>query len=745
MGVDADRWLEIDLYWFHPQDVTTSAEAFWERFAPLLEGVQGWQGVIINAGWLVDHVLDWRGDLSGRIPFPQGLTKDKFFSDDAPLLGSMQERHVQWRARFEERGQQDVEGYQPWTYGELARLVAALREVAGRRHGLPGVLVGSFVLGWLSIYDCAPSAWAQRHPEAFFKGPWRDELFDVTAQLTAEDTTYGAFPNGIAADTPISRFFGRQWGAMSEAVGLDAIVLRDSMIGQGIYERVGPYGLAAPEDPALVAAWSEATAALVRETKLAAPDKLVIGYSNAASAVADWRVNCADLEAIAREGYLDAWIDQTWAGAWGEVGQRDNTFYNEPLLGWTHQLGYLLLHAAALAGTRVKHYTLTETFDAWESWDIIHTAPERLRWGIWAYLHAFVKTPDGLRAPAGTYVSWMNQGKRLLTEGDVAFLALNINEATTDARATIMVHGPTAVYSRPAMEWQSAHDPASEIKEWIDEQVANLAKFSVPVTSVTRSEWLAQVDSDMFIIQTPVHLPNDQREEVLRRASSGEPLLVIGSPATGVDPAIAQAVGLTSDDTAIGDIATSGERGPGASADGVPDVFELVHPRTSNTAADDAAVVYSVGGSPALVRRGPVLAWDASDVHHRRPNDLNLNHNGPRTDRSMAQLMGSSYPFLLTAREISDRLRDAGRVARRATDSATPLAVGAWTLADGSTRVLVGNLEEGFRETTDGRWEAVVDLPERGAEVHVDLGYGQSQLYGVAAEEKHARPLWSER
>jgi len=94
------------------------------------------------------------------------------------------------------------------------------------------------------------------------------------------------------------------------------------------------------------------------------------------------------------------WVDQTWPGP-GTKWRRHNSFWNNPALGWTYQLAYTLMHAAILAGTRVKHYPLVETFDAWESWDVLHTVPERLRWGIWAYSHASVKTPKGIKVPDG--------------------------------------------------------------------------------------------------------------------------------------------------------------------------------------------------------------------------------------------------------------------------------------------------------------------------------------------------------
>lgn len=111
--------------------------------------------------------------------------------------------------------------------------------------------------------------------------------------------------------------------------------------------------------------------------KLANPAALVMMYSNASSAVSDWRANGMDLSTIAKQGYLDIWVDQTWAGAWNEVGLREETFWNYgPTNGWTYQLGFMLVHAAILADTKVRHYPLVETFDSWEGWDVIHTAPE---------------------------------------------------------------------------------------------------------------------------------------------------------------------------------------------------------------------------------------------------------------------------------------------------------------------------------------------------------------------------------
>lgn len=730
MTVDADRWLEIDLYWFDRNDITTSAREFWQRFSPLMTGVDGWKGIIVNAGWLVDHVMAWNGNLDERIPFPAGLVKDKFFTDTSPLLGTEEERKQQWKERFESRAEHDGEQYPDWTYGQFALVAEALRSVGSSEFGIDEVRVGTFVIGWNSIYQCDFSPWSERHPEAFFKGPWVDQLLNVPALLTKDETPYAAYPGGVEEGTPLTEFFGRQWGALSRDLGLNAIVLRDSMIGQGIYERVGPWGATGPTDPADVVRWSESTADLVRQTKLAAPNTLVIGYSNAASAVADWRVNCVDLESIAREGHLDAWIDQTWAGAWNEVGAREDIFWNLPLQGWTNQLGFVLMRAAMLAGTPTRHYVLTETFDAWESWDIIHTAPSRLAWGIWAYLHAFLKTPTGLVAPRGTYISWLNQGKRLLSEGDVQFLATHINDATSDARGATSVDGPTLVYSREAMSHMNATRPEVSIKEWADEQAGFLSKFSAPISSATRLEYLPEVESDLFYFSTPIHLSEGSRDAILAAIDEGQPLVIAGSPGVGIDSLIMDRVGVASDGAFPVDWVFEADRVSARHAD-VPERFAIRQHWTNNSVAEDVEVIYTVQGSPTLTRRGAVIVWDPCDVKHRLVEYSGKWDFGRHAvDEPTRDLMGSPFGYVMAAREINRLLQESGRLAvfPRAWDDT--MCVTSWTGADGRRRVLVGETEEGFRESTNGDWVVRIELPA-GVEHVVAFHYGEAAVITV--------------
>jgi len=236
----ADRWLEIDLYWFDRTNITSSAEAFWERYAPLFAGVTGWRGVILNIGWTVDYVLSWHGRLDERIDWPASFRQEPWFQMGGLLTGTTAERQRQWRARFAKPENRLKKNYEPWTYGDLKTLTDALRRVAAERHGLPGMRVGSMVLGWPEIYG-GKSPWAQHHPQAFFHN-----AFYPACKMPADPAPLGGLPGGIPAGMPLYAVFGAQWGSLSKAVGLEALVLRDSMLLPVQYTRGGPYGPVAP-------------------------------------------------------------------------------------------------------------------------------------------------------------------------------------------------------------------------------------------------------------------------------------------------------------------------------------------------------------------------------------------------------------------------------------------------------------------------------------------------------------------
>lgn len=699
--VNADRWVEIDLYWFDRDDIQGSAERFWRRFAPLFEGVEGWRGVILNVGWTVDYVMDWRGNLDQKISFPVGFEQQPWFKIGGQLAGDTAERKRQSRERFAKPVNSLKKDYGPWTYGDLRQLTAALRQIAEQKYGLKDMRVGSLVLGWPGIYG-GKSAWAEMHPDAYINGN-----FNPGCILKKNSTAYGAFPKGIPAGTPVYEFFGRQWGSMSKATGLDAIVLRDSILLPVSYARDGPFGWIAPSSKK-AEAWNQAAAALVRITKQSNPKALVTGYSNGASAVSDWRANCVDLESIAKEGYMDAWIDQTWAGAWNEVGLRAANFWNCPTRGWTYQLAYMLLHGAMLADTHVRHYQLVETFDAWESGDVIHTAPERLKWGIWAYSHAAVKTPKGLKLPAGVYISWSNQGKRLLSEDDIKFLAGTVDAAYRDAAQVKEVYGPTLVYNRETMAWQMAHAaPDRGIKEWLDEQVGTVMKWPVPVMSATRLEWLPKVKSDLFFVQTPVHISRKNRMTLVSLINSGQPVIAVGSPVDGVDPVLAKLIGiqaLATNKIAYKTNAILASRVAGINDD-LPTVFPTFQWWSRNHATGDGRAIYNVDDSPALVlnsAKGHRAAfWDPPEFMAQPADQHSLRE----------QLGGSVLPYVLVARVANSFLEEVKALHAREIDPNQAVAVESWRLKNGEVQILAGNLEEGLREDADFSRHATLVLP----------------------------------
>jgi hypothetical protein len=709
VAVDADRWIEIDLYWFKQQELTESVNNFWNRIQPLFAGVRGYRGIILNIGWTVGPVMEWSGNLDQKISLPTGSGQSRWVDEHGPLTGTTEERKIKSEARFSGSAAVKRRGYDPWTYGDVKKLIAALKQEAARR-GISGFKVGMLNYAWTNAYG-EEAAWVRQHPEAFTNPTWIQpgswsfgRYFDPGARLHADATPLGGLPHGIVEGTPVHQAYAAQWGSLSRSLSLDAIMLRDSFGTPVPYQRGGPWGAVAPS-PEVIHQATEAVAALVKETKLANPDALVMMYSNAASAVGDWRSNGLDLEAIAKQGYLDIWVDQTWAGAWNEVGIREGVFWNAPTLGWTYQLAYMLTHAAILADTKVRHYPLVETFDAWESWDVIHSAPEKLRWGIWAYSHAAVKTPKGLKFPAGTYISWANQGERLLDEQDVSFLANNINAAVADAHQTTAVFGPTLVYSRDAMQWQIDHaSPDHDINEWVDEQVGSVIKWPVPILSATRIEWLPRVQSDLFLVQAPSHLSPEQLQTLLRLIKSGHPVALLGSFAGGIDESLLRMAG-QSITPGVGRVQLC--KATNLAADlvlNMPPAFTtFCHPRNGTPSAN-ARVIYTEEGSPVLTlgtaEGRQIILWD--------PPVLKSVEGMP-----LAQILGNTgAPYALGAAAMNDLLRANSDLHVNRIDLKQTMNIAAWRTEDGRVRILAGNLEEGLRDDADLSRSTALAIPE---------------------------------
>ena len=680
-----DRWIEMDLQWFHPDRLDEQIPTLLDRLSPLYESASGARGLVFNVGWLIDLVTEW----SGRVDQPLPL-------------------HSRRTAGWNDR-----------TYGDLRSFFARLKQNAAGR-GLNDLRIGVLFVNWghvvwppdIKIYDF-DSDWYDRHPEVY--GPPHSfigmpELYPGRA-LRADAYPYATRPAGVSEGEPFVDLFAAQWGSASRVLGLDAIVLRDGFMGPMIYTRTGPFGHTAPSDPNEARRWTDDVRRLFRAVKEANPGALVIGYSSAVSAVADRRVGCVDFESVVADGAIDAWIDQTWGGAWQD-------WWHQEWKGWTFQLAYLLLHAVMIHAanrrrvTPCKHYNLIETWDAWEPWDTLHQTPGKLRWAMWAFSHATTLDGGRLRVPDGSYISWANnRAGDLLGEADVAFVKSSLDEAQASAARLERVYGPTAVYHRPMMEWLAAEHPDWNVSEWIDEQIGFLMKWGLPILSATRSEWTLAARPEALVLQTPGIFSAEARQFWLDAVQT-KPALMIGR-ADVIDPALLERAGAR----ACGSQSPKGfvraSIPPSPLKGDVPD-FNVLHLPPHQPIVSEGEVLVRAGSTPTLVRRDDVIYWQPPDWSE--PSNPFL----PRYQ------IGSLASHALAARALVDACAQAGL--SRAADGpfARPVAFHLWR-SGGRVHLLIGNLETGL--TGDARTERRVTLKlER---QHLDLDAGDYILREV--------------
>ena len=168
--VSADRWLEIDLYWFEHKDMEKSAEALWERYYPLMNGINGWKGIILNVGWISDYILEWQGELNQEIKLPKNMKSWGWFKDEGQLAGTTTEQMQLWKARFEKSDKPHVINYDAWTYADLKKLVQILKKVARDKYKLNDIKVGTFVTGTDNTYGGDNSTFSKKHPNSFRNG-----------------------------------------------------------------------------------------------------------------------------------------------------------------------------------------------------------------------------------------------------------------------------------------------------------------------------------------------------------------------------------------------------------------------------------------------------------------------------------------------------------------------------------------------------------------------------------------------
>ncbi|MCC6728407.1 MAG: hypothetical protein IT208_03615 [Chthonomonadales bacterium] len=647
-------WLEMDLYWFQGAPVDQRVTALFDRLEPLWQREpRARKGLSLCVGWLFDAVLCWNGRPNDVIPCCQAPT------------------------------------YEPWTYGRLAGLVAAIRREAERR-GIGSFHVALPLIGTAtqSYPETACEGWAGRTEEAHerarydIEGRWfpehpevRDPRFDVF---------YFGAPVRVPPDETICTqalptlgdYFADKLCDLSRYVGFGALVLRDHIFSPA-YVRGHTRGrYMAPESRD---AWNDALIAMLARIKRNLPRMVTIGYSSGTSAMEEWRSHGFDLERVAGAGSLDLWITQTWASAWGD-------YWPAHSMGFTFQLANALVQQAMLARTPCRHLFLIETFDAWEPWDSVHQYPGKVSWEVWAYSHAAVLGPDAAVArSAGFYMSWMNRRDELLPADTVAFLRGTLDACAEDLRREPTPGGPCLVYHREGLEASLGAPAEWSCGEEMDDWAAMLLKYGVPVLSITRGEWLPGVRADGYLFALASTLPTGASERLLGELEAGRPVLLMGQ-ASAVDPALRERLGLR----ALHEPRTAAFPSPATLA---PDLARaagttgvVLNQRARSLAPGGAfePLIDCLGG-PVLARHAALPCWMWETPEWGTPGELHLtcqSIQSPQTYHALAMALGAGGwgPERLTWRN---------------RDWQKPVCFLFWRYPSGELGVLLANLETG--------------------------------------------------
>ena len=245
------------------------------------------------------------------------------------------------------------------------------------------------------------------------------------------------------------------------------------------------------------------------------------------------------------------------------------------------------------------------------------------------------------------------------------------------------------VYCRDAQAWQSANSPDKDTKDWLDEQCGTLLKWSVPISSITRVEWLPKVKSDLFIIGTPVHLQPACQRTLIDLIEKGQPMMLVGSPDGGVDPELLKMAGIERQDAAPADKQTRAKLGDaGDLTAGLPAEFEIIQrPFVACKASRANKVLYTVNDSPALTinteGRHKLIFWDPPEMTSART-------------RPLIESLGGVESYVLAARALTAFLPGTGSPWAPQIVPREPVAILAWSGRNGLLNLLAGNMEEGL-------------------------------------------------
>jgi hypothetical protein len=473
---------------------------------------------------------------------------------------------------------------------------------------------------------------------------------------------------------------------------------------------VQPFGDAASTNVTENQLWIDGVRELFRRTKQAAPQTLVFGYSQEATAVGGWRVGLSDVEELVADGFIDAWVDQSWAGAWEDVPTRFSK-----TTGWTFHLPYILIHRAMIEGgnrrrpsgtPRCKHYVLHGLFDAYEGFDTLHKVPLKLQWGVWAYaLAALVRpTTDGgeaggdLRFADGHYASWANsysyvtgsitnpldddsyldRPTGLITCTDVAWLCGVLDGADAAVAGVTEVSGPTVLYDRAALAAVMASAPADNVNEWVDEQLGIMLKYGLPLLKVGRIEDGVDptVHRDGVVLSIPTSVSGALVANLTALAATGAPVVILGR-CDRIDPALLALVDARCSTTTGVDAPYYGPARFAATGT-TANISLSRHVRvTAGPNADAASVETLPNGNVVMVGRGTTMYAQLNDYTSPVTSNLAVQNYGHVTAH-----------YTLASGLVWPPIRDiVGLTTTR------PITLHTWSEGTGTRGILAGNLE----------------------------------------------------
>jgi len=641
----ADRWVEIDLKYFHPDSIPDKTAALINRIEPLYRNVRGEKGLIICAGWLTSLATEWQGKPDQRLPI-----------DSQIMYG--------WSLK---------------NYMQLKILIAGIKEkaelkgIGDLKIGLLFVAYGKFIFPKENLLYDFDNPFAERQPDIFqsTKSPWYTPALYLDVPLLKDIYPYATFPEGIPAGTNFSDFFSSQLGSLVHFLNIDAILLRDGFPGMFRDEHV-------------VAEKNKIINDLYAKIKLNCPKVKLMGYSGGNSFIRQLTQNELDLEELVAAGAIDAWIVQSWAGAWQD-------WWNNPAAGYTSQMSNILIHQAMVAAGNARRsspcrfYTLIETWDGFEPWDILHNYPGKLKWEIWAYTHTSYIDESSLSIPDGIYVSWANnREQKLWSKDDVTFLTSHLDSACENASRMNQVYGYSLVYNRKGTLNADKEHCSSPISENIDEYAGIVMKWGLPILS---SSDLNRIKSNVFKTNLWIQLPeNASCLPQLKSIAKSCSVLITGK-ATCIDPSILQECGVRLTGSVLPIDYYKILNIPGNT---------LVHlPETPVLIPASGDVVYGTSQTPLLTRKGNFLFWQPPERLEHRSGVLNNS------------TYGSWFPFVALAGELNTLALKNRQTTIVPLAEGQPVAFHYWKCKN-KVYFMFGNLESG--NVGDSRLGRTVEL-----------------------------------